>query len=316
MQAAEDGWRACAPASLRLSVVVPTYNYAALLPRCLDSVLDQLTDECELIVVDDGSADGTADLLRGWNCATRRAAFVLQDNRGPAAARNAGLDASSGRWLLFLDADDVMEVGAIAAILARLGEQPDIDLLLGAHLDYAADGVRRYHAPEAVADAVPVRLEDFLFRKRFGICHGSSVFSRAQIARRRYPEGLRHGEDLAVFAFMLTTPVVATLDVPLVRIYKHADSLRHRFDLNAEHSERIVQAVFEHLPASFQPRINAFRAQRQLSLFRSCYRAGRYAEALLCYRQAWALDARLACRWRYLSKWLRLRLSRLPREAS
>lgn len=310
MQAADERWRASAPVSLRLSVVVPTYNYAALLPRCLSSVLEQLTDECELIVVDDGSQDGTAALLRDWDSNGRRAAFLLQANRGPAAARNAGLDASSGRWLLFLDADDRMEPGAIAAILSRLGEQPDVDLLLGAHLDCAPDGLRRYRAPVEVARSVPVRLEDFLFRKRFGISHGSSVFSRAQISQRRYPEGLRQGEDIAVFAFMLTSPVVSILDVPLARVYKHAGSLRHRFDLCADHSERIVEAVFECLPVSFQARKNAFRAQCQLSLFRSCYRAGLRKEALLCYRQAWSLDSALACRWRYLSKWLRLKLFR------
>ncbi len=310
MQQVDASWQQRASDQLLLSVVIPSYNYAAVLPRCIDSVLVQLTDACELIVVDDGSKDGTLELLRGWDCGSQRAAYLSQDNRGPSAARNAGLAASSGRWLLFLDADDVMASGALAAILQQLQACPGTDLLLGGHLDCAEDGSSRYHAPGQIPQAVSRRLDDFLLKKRFGICHGSSVFSRARLMLRPYPEYLRQGEDLAVFAFMLSSSVVSVLDAPLVWIYKHADSLRNHLELDASHGDRVAAAVFESLPDEFQHRRHAFRAQRQLSLFRSCYLAGLRSEALACYGRAWRLDPRMACRWDYFSKWLRLLLGR------
>ncbi|MCQ4272936.1 glycosyltransferase [Pseudomonas kuykendallii] len=306
MQVADARWKRDAPADLLLSVIIPAYNYASVLSRCLDSVLMQLTGECELIVVDDGSQDTTLDLLRGRHCGAQRAAYLRQDNRGPSAARNAGLAISSGRWVLFLDADDVMASGAIAAILHRLRTCPGIDLLLGGHLDCAEDGSSRYHPPGRIADAVFSRLDDFLLKKRFGMGHGSAVFRRARATCCPYPEDLKQGEDLAVFAFMLSSPVISVLDVPLVWIYKHADSLRNQLELDAAHGDRVAAAVFERLPGEFQHRLRAYRAQRQLSLFRGCYLAGLRSEALACYRRAWRLDPWIACRWDYLSKWLRL----------
>jgi len=308
MQVADARWKQHAPVDLLLSVIIPAYNYARVLSRCLDSVLAQLTGECELIVVDDGSRDATLELLRGRQCGSQRAAYLHQDNRGPSAARNAGLALSSARWVLFLDADDVMASGAIAAILTRLRSSPAVDLLLGGHLDCAEDGRGRYHAPGRIAEAVTARLDDFLLKKRFGMGHGSSVFSRARALCCPYPEDLKQGEDLAVFAFMLASPVVSVLDVPLVWIHKHAGSLRNRLELDATHGDRVAAAVFERLPDAFQHRRRAFRAQRQLSLFRGCYLAGLRGEALACYRRAWRLDPWIACRWDYLSKWLRLLL--------
>jgi hypothetical protein len=86
-----------------LSVIIPAFNRAALIPRTLRSVLDQPDQHIEIIVVDDGSADGTPEIVRQFG---GRATLLQQPNRGPGAARNLGLRAATGDYAAFLDSDD------------------------------------------------------------------------------------------------------------------------------------------------------------------------------------------------------------------
>ena len=127
-----------------------------------------------------------------------------------------------------------------------------------------------------------------------------------------YAEHMRQGEDMAVFAKALVSQRIVPLQMPLVIINKHADSLRHDPDLALIHGQEVVGEVFANLPAEFAGLRQCFEAQRALSTFRSCYRARRFDLADQLYRQAWRLSWRQAMRWSYLSKWLRMRLSGEP----
>ena len=91
-------------ASPQVSVVIPTYNRAHILGRAIDSVLQQTHRDLELIIVDDGSSDGTAALVRGIE--DPRVRYVHQQNRGVSAARNRGIAEARAEWLAFLDSDD------------------------------------------------------------------------------------------------------------------------------------------------------------------------------------------------------------------
>jgi hypothetical protein len=86
------------------SVIIPTYNRSALIGRALDSVLSQGRSDLEVIVVDDGSTDGTLEMLRRYD---RRIQIFEQANKGPGAARNRGLKEARGEYVAFLDSDDL-----------------------------------------------------------------------------------------------------------------------------------------------------------------------------------------------------------------
>lgn len=103
------------PSSAQISVVIPTYNSGALLKQTLDSALGQTVAPLEIIVVDDGSTDGTAD----WIAANygARVRLIRQHNGGVAAARNAGWRASSGEWIAFLDHDDLWHADKLERLL-------------------------------------------------------------------------------------------------------------------------------------------------------------------------------------------------------
>ncbi|MBI4470320.1 MAG: glycosyltransferase [Acidobacteria bacterium] len=86
------------------SVVIPTYNRAHLLPQALESVFTQSFKDYEIIVVDDGSTDGTLDYIRSLNGDLK---VLTQPNRGPGAARNVGISVAKGDYVAFLDSDDL-----------------------------------------------------------------------------------------------------------------------------------------------------------------------------------------------------------------
>lgn len=111
-------------ASLPLvSVVVPAYNYARYLPECLFSALSQTGGfRLEVVAVDDGSADDTPEVLAQWAGRDSRIRVLRQENAGLSAARNTGMLAANGDFILFLDADDRLAPGCLEAHLKRMEE--------------------------------------------------------------------------------------------------------------------------------------------------------------------------------------------------
>jgi glycosyltransferase involved in cell wall biosynthesis len=112
-----------------LSVVVPTYNRASVLARCLDALRDQVAEPNEIVVVDDGSTDETQAVLHdrsGW------VRVVAQENGGRAAAKNAGVEAATGTVVLFIDDDIIATPGLVARhIQFHLDHPAETDALLG-----------------------------------------------------------------------------------------------------------------------------------------------------------------------------------------
>lgn len=113
----------------RLSLVIPVYNVARFLPRCLESLAALVPAADEIVVVDDGSTDDCPRILCEFQSQLPQMRVIRQDNGGLSAARNTGLDAASGTFLAFVDSDDFLEPNAYAAPL-HLAEQDNLDVVL------------------------------------------------------------------------------------------------------------------------------------------------------------------------------------------
>ena len=107
---------------LRVSVIVAVYNGAATVRRAIASVLEQKFDGLEVLVVDDGSTDPTAEVLQSWGTHIR---VVRQKNRGPSVARNVAARLAQGAYLAFLDADDVWLPDKLSKVVSALDSAPD-----------------------------------------------------------------------------------------------------------------------------------------------------------------------------------------------
>lgn len=109
----------------RISVVVPTYQHARSLPRCLDSILAQEDADFEVIVVDDGSTDNTQEVLLPY---ADRVTVIRQDNQGSNPARNRGLAEAKSEFVIFSDADVIMRPDMLKLMLQTLESHPEASI--------------------------------------------------------------------------------------------------------------------------------------------------------------------------------------------
>ena len=166
----------------KLSIIVPVFDGETLLPRAVECARAQAIDDVEIIVVDDGSRDRSADVARSL-----AVKVIRQGNAGPAAARNRGLRASSSDYVAFLDVDDEWATGAVGYLLANLEHDRAVDVTLG-HVQCIVrsedePSIEREHGPPFVS---------FLL--------GAAVYRRAVFERvGPLDESLREGEDVDWF---------------------------------------------------------------------------------------------------------------------
>lgn len=290
-----------------ISVVIAAYNYAAVLPRALDSVLSQWAEDIEVLIINDGSEDNTAQVLEEYaQDHPDTLQIIHQQNAGPAAARNRGIRAARGKYVLLLDADDELLPEALQTLRAVLLDNSAAGMILGAHISVFADGRERVRLPTPATGSPPELIRRYLLDKKISISHSRTLFRRDLLLQRPYPEALRAGEDVAVFAYLLVSAPVALTHRPLARIHKHANSLRHdRHDEKAV-AQGMLREVFTSLPEACQIHRAAYEAQRYLSLFRAAMLAGDKPAARRFYRHALGLSPLQALRWSYLKKALRL----------
>jgi len=165
-----------------VSVIVPCYNYADYIGDALRSVFSQCYENFELIVVDDGSTDNSADVieqvLQGLSPARRlkRVVFIKQENQGVSAALNAGLALANGVFVATFDADDVMPSGRLALQAAYLNSHPEVGVLGGLAVRIDEHGallpkkqksrkIRRYDFEQALTDALVVGGNIAMYRR-------------------------------------------------------------------------------------------------------------------------------------------------------
>lgn len=112
----------------KYSIIIPLYNKGSRVRRTIDSVLNQGYGEMEIIVVDDGSTDNSAEYVKAYD--DSRIRYIFKENGGVSSARNAGIRAASGEWLLLLDADDELLPGSIAVYEEMARKYPHATVLV------------------------------------------------------------------------------------------------------------------------------------------------------------------------------------------
>jgi glycosyltransferase involved in cell wall biosynthesis len=167
------------------SIVVPVYNGERYLREALDSACAQDYEPCEIVVVDDGSEDGTPRIIRSYDRVRR----VRQDNAGLARAKNVGVEAARGEYITFLDADDVLAPDRVSTQLGYLLEHPSVGCVLGRQ-EIMFDGIER---PEWMR-------RDTIYGDLDGIPFVSAMFRRSVLESvGGFDESYAHREDRDLF---------------------------------------------------------------------------------------------------------------------
>lgn len=153
------------PAAPPISVVIPAFNAEPYLAEAIQSVLAQGIPGIQVVVVDDGSTDGTAEVAAGFGA---QVALIRQPNAGIGAARNAGVERAVGNFLAFLDADDVWPAGSLASRLAVLDADAEADGVFGSVQEFRDGGEDLPSKAGGVAGALLVRRAKYEVVGRFG----------------------------------------------------------------------------------------------------------------------------------------------------
>jgi glycosyltransferase involved in cell wall biosynthesis len=180
-----------------ISVVVPVYNVESYLAECLDSLLAQTVRDLEVVIVNDGSTDGSAAIAEQYVARDPRFRVVTQENGGLSKARNAGIDAATGDYLAFLDSDDRLPPDAYRLLLGAL-EQTGSEFATGNVHRLSSWGTWQSHF---LAEAFTItRLRTHVTRDRPLLADRTAwnkLWRRSFWGDRRFPEGVVH-EDIPV----------------------------------------------------------------------------------------------------------------------
>lgn len=134
-----------------LSIIIPVYNVATYLDRCVRSVLSQSYCNVELILIDDGSTDGSSLLCDVWATRDSRIVVIHKENGGVSSARNIGLEIFKGDYLTFVDPDDFLAPDTYAPNMDFLMKHPEVDILQYPYCNFVNDNqIIDYHMPSSV----------------------------------------------------------------------------------------------------------------------------------------------------------------------
>ena len=158
-----------------LSIVIPAYNAAAYLDECLSSCIRQNlpAEKYEIIIINDGSTDATQQIAEKWEASYRNIKIISQENKGLSLARNAGIDAASGKYIMFVDSDDVIAENCLEAIAERCIAE-NLDMLRFCAANMTESGAQRRFSYNDVS----VKAGKEMLKEKFQVCAPFAVYRK------------------------------------------------------------------------------------------------------------------------------------------
>jgi hypothetical protein len=278
-----------------VSVIIPTYNSGRFVTHAIESVLAQSIGGAEIIVVDDGSTDGTAARMHEYRSGVR---YHQRAHGGPGAARNYGARVAKGQWLAFLDADDFWYSHKLIDQFTLAAHHPTLDFITGNHHNVDEGGrlmgeafadnpmaSRSTHpaAPEACVFGAESR-EQYV-EHRFGIL--STTLVRAELFHRvgGFAEQFAPCEDLhLMFRLVAEARRFGAVQRPVAAYRVRRDSLSHRDDEGRHRMTILAMSDLLRqccLPSAMARAVRREVAQTQLNLAYLLARQGRRLSATL-----------------------------------
>ncbi|HBW34989.1 glycosyltransferase [Desulfosporosinus sp. BICA1-9] len=204
-----------------VSVVIPTYNHARYLPYALDSVIDQNYPNLEVFVIDDGSTDGTAELVKPYRSKIN---YVYKGNGGTPSALNLGLSLVTGKYVCWLSADDVLIGDKVSKQVGLMERDPSLGFSYTSFVVIDANGVKQY---EVNSPYFPNKKE--MVKKLMEGCfiNGSSVMMRSSALKiiGYFDVNLPQAHDYDLWFRFLRHYSCGFLEEPLLAYRWHGENM-------------------------------------------------------------------------------------------
>ena len=252
---------------MKISVLIPVYNTEQYLPRCINSVLNQSFADFELLLIDDGSTDGSGEICDAYAEKDNRVVVFHKENGGASSARNVGLDNAKGEWITFVDSDDWIEDEYFNSV-----SDADVDLV--ARNWFYADGSTKEWLKPVIAyedcfrDFLQNNIRSDVFRTV-----AESFFKRSIINdnRIRFDDKFRLGED-TLFCMDYYAYCKSAMILDGARyIYNRQDEWNKKYGLTWKEANNylsIFMNKYEALPIESQPLLDFMFSfiRRQISI--------------------------------------------------
>lgn len=215
-----------------ISIIMPIYNGLDYLPRCLASIESQVYHHWELIIVDDGSTDGSSDFLDKYASSQLKTRIIHKANQGVSSARNTGIEKANGEFIIFHDSDDIMSPFYLSSLLKAIQCCPNADM--------AAGGVR--FCEEEKSEDFEVLIdgrEDLALPPYQALRYIRNLAAWGKIYRTetiktnglRFREDMRNGEDQDFVArYLMYSRNVALVHRTLMDYTVHTGSANYKFE--------------------------------------------------------------------------------------
>jgi glycosyltransferase involved in cell wall biosynthesis len=270
-----------------ISVVIPAFNAAAFLGQAIDSVLAQSAEEVEVIVVDDGSTDGTAAIAQSYGSEVH---YIHQINQGMAGARNRGLQECRGDFVGLLDADDTWMPGKLGKQIDALNDSPR------ARVCYTACLVTDRNLHPIAVELSPRKgtaLEDLLLMGNVvGSVSSALIEGRVLAEVGGFNPRLSHCADWELWVRLARRTEFVCLPEPLVTYRQHGANLSRHIAILERESFQVLDAAFAdpETPAPLKARQRRALARNWMVLAGCYFNAGCFRDFFRCVAHAVQLD--------------------------
>jgi hypothetical protein len=222
-----------------VSVVIPTFNHATFLPDAIDSALGQDYRNFEIVIVDDGSTDGSRAVAAGY---LDRVRYIWQENAGLSAARNAGINAARGGHIAFLDADDTWSPTFLSTVMARWQADPELGAVYTGFstMDRAGRALPQNGTAAVPEDALHDRLLDGEFFVPSAVVVKRDCFDNVGL----FDETLRGSEDWDMWMRVARKYRFAGIPTPLVNYRVHGSNMSGNPEYMLRYQLMVVEKHF------------------------------------------------------------------------
>lgn len=230
-----------------ISVIIPVYNVESYLNKCLDSVLAQSFSDYEIILVDDGSTDKSAEICKAYQSCDHRIKYYYKENGGLSSARNFGLKVSKGAYVTFIDSDDYVDFDYLST-LYRLVKDNKADMSTCFYNVESVKGVRPWACIDTVENLFNSRnaLLCLLCSKEIDVCAVCKLYRRSLFDEVEFPEGKLFEDVGTTYKLLDRAKTVAVCHIPLYHYVMRDDSIVHKVDKRVfDRSTLASQALLE-----------------------------------------------------------------------
>lgn len=248
----------------RISVIVPVYNVEYYLDKCINSILNQSFRDFELILVNDGSTDGSLNICKKYVDKDERVKIISQSNKGLSAARNTGLKNADGYYICFVDSDDFVEKDYLKYLLNNI-EKYNSDISMCEY--YLTDdkgkkySVEKFNEPQNVSVLSGEKTFSYFYKYGYepNVVAWNKIYKKCLFKDIKYDEGCYFEDELIALPLFYKARKVSFIRYPLYDYVQRQRSIMHTpVNLKKIHDEIIMH----------KRRMNFFKENKDKTLYR------------------------------------------------